>query len=464
MRVACHVQVCVPVFQQQNSVVACAQRIHQQERSELEQLLQDKVRLEFTPTPEMLALKARVEHLLRSRDFNKAEVARRDLIEQEQKDRRAFAESLWRSWGCRRNKLAYKQSIERARCESDVASRKSMFQVDKKESAATVERKHKYHLQCLQEKYTKLNNNARVATRNATLRLPPMQATGGIPVSVTEGEDEEQSAKALLGGPKGKVLVKGWVFRKSTGKISLAGKENGGRPSSSGVIMGPEGRRKVRTKRSQSAGGEVGAVRWERQYAVLTRHSGIHLYESEAACDAGEAAIAHMDLSNGELRVPRDDDSEVNWNQPRLILELINVCTTCFAPAQQKGAQPRLTKEIRLVCLKIDTDRPVLEKHAEFQLWEHHLNKCMRPHGQVDTVLKVANRLGAAVLKQHHNSADSASMGTAGVGRSYSEGSLGLGFGAGQLSLDDGFSTTSTVAVGQKKATWTNQAFKARWH
>eukprot|EP01044_Picomonas_judraskeda_P037968 COSAG03_NODE_17497_length_374_cov_0.894545_1_plen_77_part_01 len=77
MRVACHVQVCVPVFQQQNSVVACAQRIHQQERSELEQLLQDKVRLEFTPTPEMLALKARVEHLLRSRDFNKAEVARR---------------------------------------------------------------------------------------------------------------------------------------------------------------------------------------------------------------------------------------------------------------------------------------------------------------------------------------------------------------------------------------------------
>ena len=71
-------------------------------------MLQDKVRLEFTPTPEMLTLKARVEHLLRSRDFNKAEVARRDLIEQEQKDRRAFAESLWRSWGCRRNKLAYK--------------------------------------------------------------------------------------------------------------------------------------------------------------------------------------------------------------------------------------------------------------------------------------------------------------------------------------------------------------------
>merc|ERR1719409_1308195 len=105
--------------------------------------------------------------------------------------------------------------------------------------------------------------------------------------------------------------------------------------------MGPEGRRKVRTKRSQSAGGEVGAVRWERQYAVLTRHSGVHLYGSEAAFTAGQPAIAHMDLSNGELRVPREADSDVNWNQPRLVLELINVCTTSFAPAEQKGGEPQ---------------------------------------------------------------------------------------------------------------------------
>jgi len=433
-------------------------------------LLQDKVRLEFTPTPEMLTLKARVEHLLRSRDFNKAEVARRDLIEQEQKDRRAFAESLWRSWGCRRNKLAYKQSIERGRCESDVASRKSMYQVDKKESAATVERKHQYHMQCLQEKYTKLNNHARVSTRNAKLRLPPMKASGGIPVSVTEGEDEQQAARTLLDGPKGRVLVKGWVFRKNHGKISLAGKENTGRPSSSGMIMGPEGRRKVRTKRSQSAGGEVAAVRWERQYAVLTRHSGIHLYESEAAFDAGESAVAHMELSNGELRVPRDSDSEVNWNPSKLILELINVCTSSFAPSEDKGAEPQLVKEIRLVCLKIDTDQPVLEKHAEFQRWEHHLNKSMRTHGQVDAVLKVANRLGAAVLKQHHNSDDAHSMSHGasadglGLGHSFSEGSLGLGHGLdGASSFDDGLAV-STVAVGQGKSTWTNQAFRPRWH
>ena len=50
-----------------------------------------------------------------------------------------------------------------------------------------------------------------------------------------------------------------------------------------GMIMGPEGRRKVRTKRSQSAGGEVAAVRWDHQYAVLTRHSGVHLYNSQGA-------------------------------------------------------------------------------------------------------------------------------------------------------------------------------------
>lgn len=210
----------------------------------------------------------------------------------------------------------------------------------------------------------------------------------------------------------------------------------------------------------------MGAVRWERQYAVLTRHSGIHLYESEAAYNSGENAIAHMDLANGELRVPREDDSEVNWNQPRLILELINVCTTSFAPAAQKGAEPLLTKEIRLVSLKIDTDQPVLEKHAEFQRWEHHLNRCMRVHGKVDAVLKVANRLGSAVLSQHHNTSDGASMSqksTAGITQSYSEGSLGLGFGTEQSAFDDGLSM-STVAVGHKKATWTNQAFKPRWH
>ena len=49
------------------------------------------------------------------------------------------------------------------------------------------------------------------------------------------------------------------------------------------MIMGQEGRRKVRTKRSQSAGGEVAAVRWDHQYAVLTRHSGVHLYNSQGA-------------------------------------------------------------------------------------------------------------------------------------------------------------------------------------
>ena len=211
--------------------VADLERIHQKERAELEQLLQDKVKLEFTPTPEMLRLKSRVEHLLKTREFSKAEVARRDLINQEQKDRRLFAEALWRSWGCRRNKLAYKQSIERARCESDVASRKSQYQVDRKASQDMVERKHRYNMQSLQEKYTNINNAARNKTRNAKLRLPPVAAGGGIPVS--EAADEVLSETALCGGPQGRVLVKGWVFKRSNQKIQLAGKENG-RPASSG--------------------------------------------------------------------------------------------------------------------------------------------------------------------------------------------------------------------------------------
>ena len=211
--------------------VADLERIHQKERAELEQLLQDKVKLEFTPTPEMLRLKSRVEHLLKTREFSKAEVARRDLINQEQKDRRLFAEALWRSWGCRRNKLAYKQSIERARCESDVASRKSQYQVDRKASQDMVERKHRYNMQSLQEKYTNINNAARNKTRNAKLRLPPVAAGGGIPVS--EAAHEALSETALCGGPQGRVLVKGWVFKRSNQKSQLAGKENG-RPASSG--------------------------------------------------------------------------------------------------------------------------------------------------------------------------------------------------------------------------------------
>ena len=445
------------------------QRIHQKERSELEQLLQDKVKLEFTPTPEMLAIKACVEHLLRARNFDKAEVARRDLINQEQKDRRTFAESLWRSWGCRRNKLAYKQSIERARCESDVASRKAMYQVDQKDAKTTVERKHQYHMQCLAEKYTKLNNHARTTTKNAQLRLPPMKASGGIPVSVSEGEDETRSANMLLDGPKGRILVKGWVFRKGNGKIGLAGKgKENGRPKSSGMIMGPEGRIKVRTKRSQSAGGEVAAMRWDHQYAVLTRHSGIHLYTSQDAFEAGESAVSHMELGNGELRVPREDDTEVNWAPSRLVLELINVCTSTMGPPDVEGCEPQLVKEIRLVCLKIDTDKPVLERHAEMQAWEHHLNKCMRTHGQVDTVLMVANRLGAAVLQQHNHSHGGSN------GASASAHDPGHHNGAHSMhdvhaSQSDGslpdYGAVTSIAVGDgKKATWTNQAFKQRWY
>ena len=294
-------------------------------------------------------------------------------------------------------------------------------------------------------------------------------------MSVSEGEDEMRSAKMLLDGPKGRVLVKGFVFRKGNGKIGLAGKgKENGRPKSSGMIMGPEGRMKVRTKRSQSAGGEVTAARWEHQYAVLTRHSGIHMYASKDAFEAGEAAMSHMELGNGELRVPRDDDTEVNWAPSRLILELINVCTSSMGPADVEGGEPQLVKEIRLVCLKIDTDRPVLERHQEFQNWEHHLNKCMRTHGQVDTVLKVANRLGAAVLKQHnHHGGGSVGASTsahdhghhngahsmAGIHPSQSEGSLPY-----DPEFDAPLAVTS-VAVGDgKKATWTNQAFKARWH
>jgi hypothetical protein len=109
-----------------------------------------------------------VEFLLRANEFDRAEVTRRDLVNQERRDRKvrrprpapaprpcgesnraavpqrpparrgimsacwggqAYAESLWRSWGQRRNKLAYKQSLERARCESDIAARKAHFSV-----------------------------------------------------------------------------------------------------------------------------------------------------------------------------------------------------------------------------------------------------------------------------------------------------------------------------------------------
>lgn len=190
------------------------ERVHQNEREELEQLLQDKVRLEFTPTPEMLDLKAKVEFLLASQQFDRAEFTRQNLIKQERGDRKVYAESLWRIWGQRRNKLAYKQSLERARCESDISARKAHFSVQKKEFFKIIDRKHQYHLQLLQSKFTNVNNHAKVEVRNKTLRLPPVDPKGSIPLGNEErhrpGEVQE------LPSPVGKVLYKSYLHRKSS--------------------------------------------------------------------------------------------------------------------------------------------------------------------------------------------------------------------------------------------------------
>ena len=38
-----------------------------------------------------------------------------------------------------------------------------------------IERKHRYHMQCLQEKFTNVNNHAKVEVRNKSIRLPPVR-------------------------------------------------------------------------------------------------------------------------------------------------------------------------------------------------------------------------------------------------------------------------------------------------
>eukprot|EP01051_Picozoa_sp_SAG22_P014613 SAG22_NODE_1799_length_3545_cov_4.103018_2_plen_395_part_00 len=196
------------------------ERVHQKERAELEQLLQDKVRLEFTPTPEMLDLKAKVEHLLASSQFDRAEFTRQNLIKQERRDRKAYAESLWRSWGQRRNKLAYKQSLERARCESDIAARKAHFAVQKKAFFKVIDQKHKYHLQVLSNKYVNVNNDSRTSVRNKELRLPAVEARGSIPIGASENSPRHRPGDvAELPLPLGKVLFKSWVFQKQ-GRVS----------------------------------------------------------------------------------------------------------------------------------------------------------------------------------------------------------------------------------------------------
>ena len=78
-----------------------------------------------------------------------------------------------------------------------------------------------------------------------------------------------------------------------------------------------------------------------------------------------------MELSNGELRVPRESDAERNYQPARNVLELINVCTSCKEVVE--GTEV-LAKEIRPVTLK-------LEVNKDFREWEHYLTKCMRTHG-----------------------------------------------------------------------------------
>lgn len=352
------------------------ERVHQAERAELEQLLQDKVRLEFTPTPEMLVLKTRVESLLKAKRFDKAEVARRDLINQEQRDRRAFAESLWRSWGCRRNKLAFKQSIERSRCESDIASMKAKFQVDRKDAFANVVRHHNFQAQCIQERYAKLNSSARTDTKNAKLRLPPVKASGGIPVSSemtsprtsprsarSDPDDEGEGGGAssstfarLRRGPCEPIAHRGWLFRKCN-------RSKAARAGSAGQLC-PEGRRVVRTKRSQSAGGHVAATRWEHIYAVMPQRGGIYLYDSEADYAEGRQAAAHVDLSNGELRVPSESSAERNF-QVRVraaVYDFIRMAAPLSRPPLG-GWPERLSGPLRhacALCIRALSDGPRL--------------------------------------------------------------------------------------------------------
>ena len=324
----------------------------------------------------MLALKTRVETLLKAGRFDKAEVARRDLIDQEHHDRKRFAESLWRSWGCRRNKLAHKQSLERARCESDIASMKARFQADRQETLSGLERQHNFQAQCVRERYAKLNAQARTRTRNARLRLPPVQAQGGIPMG---GEDSVASVHnhgdgrmstfgRLRNGPRGEVLQQGWLFRKC--------QRSAARSMSAGKITGPEGRRVMRTRRSQSAGGQVATARWERVYVVMPAGGGLFLYKSEDAFASGQHAIAHVDLANGELRLPAEEPPEKRNYQPaRLIFELVNVCiTSCDADGERRGP---MHKELRVLCLQA-------EDRSDYTAWHHCFSTCMRRHGTPD--------------------------------------------------------------------------------
>lgn len=332
-------------------------------------------RAQFTPTPEMLELKARVETLLKARSFDKAEIARRDLIKQEQHDRRAFAESLWRSWGCRRNKLAYKQSIERSRCESDISAAKAKFQVDRKESIAVVERHHNYQVQGTQERYNKLSIEARTSTRNAKLRLPPVSgASGSIPVSLEDAASEDGAGATFV--PHGDVVQQGWLFRKCHTKRSVVDK---------GKLTGPAGRRAVRTKRSQSAGGQIAPMKWERLYAVMIAHEGIFLYNGRDAFASGCDANAHVDLSNAELSVSPEPPN--NNLSRKLVFELINACITTRPSTNEAGdrssssigttgteGQQYTTKEIRTLHLQP-------ESKQEFTAWEEKLAMCMPRHG-----------------------------------------------------------------------------------
>lgn len=473
--------------------IAELERIHHAERVQLEQLLHDKVRHEFTPTPSMLDLQKQIQYLLQSREYDRAEVVRRDLVNQEHKERKQWAEELWRSWGCRRNRLAYQQRVERARVESDISSTRAKLAVQSAEEAERLAKRYEFTQRVLDEKFMPINAAAKQRVRNTALRLPAVVNEGKTIPFASEGEEQVSHTSA----PGGKILHRGWVFqkggRKANGEVSDA-VEHGRRSRSGGapVSLGADGTRFKGSRRSQSAGGAVSATVWRRHFAVLSSENGLHLYTSEedfssdpTSAVAVVAGGAHIALRDTELRVVRQPLSERNY-QPggRLTLELVNSLYTTRAHGMDTAA-PELCSEIKVVTL-------LVEQRRDFDFWCHHLAKCTRAYGRADPTVKAALGFGRRRGQSSTGMLGRTSMGSpqptvmchkSQTDLIFDDASEAQGFGA-STGFGNSLRCQSAVSLGgtreasfkpsstlvqimdgrSSEVKWTDRAFKKRWH
>jgi hypothetical protein len=88
------------------------------------------------------------------------------------------------------------------------------------------------------------------------------------------------------------------------------------------------------------------------------------------------------------------------------------------------------------------------EEKKEFVAWEHYLSKNMRRHGQVETVLKVANRFGRTRSRQ------------SGTGGTSFSGFSGDGGGGGTASS---FTSVMNADIDTQHS-WSDTVMKPRWH